>query len=130
MIESGSQPTWVSVAEAARAIGITETAIRKRVRAGALPARGERGATEVLISVANLSDQSTEPAWRGFRLDAVSELARLTGELTELRARLSEAQHDRDRWHGAAIEAREDARAALVARDAIERELRMLLARS
>ena len=56
-------------------------------------------------------------------------MARLAGELAELRARLADAQQDRDRWHAAALEAREDARMAAAARDAAERELRMLLTR-
>jgi DNA-directed RNA polymerase specialized sigma24 family protein len=43
--DTSSQPGWVSIAEAARTLGISETAVRKRIRAGTLPARGERGAT-------------------------------------------------------------------------------------
>ncbi len=37
--------------------------------------------------------------------DARFEVARLTGELTELRARLADAQADRDRWHASATAA-------------------------
>jgi hypothetical protein len=37
--------------------------------------------------------------------DARLEVARLQGELTEVRARLADAQADRDRWHASATAA-------------------------
>lgn len=130
MLESSSQPTWMSVAEASRMLEISETAVRKRIRTGALPSRGDRGSTEVLLSVANqspVSSQSTRTQWGS---EASCEEERLAAELAEVRARLADAQLERDRWHMAAVEARADARAAEAARSAVERELRMLLGQS
>jgi hypothetical protein len=129
VIDHGSQPQWKSVAAAARALEITETAVRKRIRAGVLSARGDRGATEVLILVANSSQSKTDLVQSNSSRAGDGEAARLAAELIELRARLADLQLDRDRWHTVAIEAREDARAAAAARDAVERELRMLLGR-
>ena len=60
-------------------------------------------------------------------IDARAEVARLTEEVAELRARLTEVQTDRDRWYEAAKAAREDARAEARSREAIERELRLAL---
>lgn len=129
MLESGSQPGWVTVAEAARALEITETAVRKRIRSGLLPARGARGSTEVLISVDNRNRTGSQIEKHGLEISESFESARLAGEVAELRARLADLQEDRDRWHQAALEARQDARDAHVARAAAERELRMLLTR-
>lgn len=130
MIESSSQPAWMSVAEASRLLQISETAVRKRVRSGALPARGDRGSTEVLISIANLPTMSSQPARSALGSEARCEGERLVAELAEVRTRLADAQLERDRWHTAAIEARADARAAEAARSAVERELRMVLSQS
>ncbi len=129
MIESGSQPTWLSVAEASRTLQITETAVRKRIRSGTLPARGDRGSTEVLILAPNRPADGSVPSWAEPGSEASLEGARLAAELAEVRAHLADAQLERDRWHLAAIEARSDARAAEAARIAVERELRMLLGR-
>lgn len=99
MSDTSSQPVWVSVAEAARALGISETAVRKRIRVRSLGARGERGATQVQIPIedgSQLSSQLTKP---NMPTDQTLEVARLTGELVELRARLADTQEDRDRWH-------------------------------
>lgn len=130
MIESGSQPAWVSVAEASRALEITETAVRKRIRAGSLPARGNRGATEVLLSVGNSPPDSSELMQAEAEWGARQEAARLAGELAEVRARLADALLERDRWYEAAVEARAEARAAAAAREAAEREVRLLLGRA
>lgn len=109
MSETSSQPGWVSVAEAARALGISETAVRKRIRAGTIQTRGERGATQVAISVAESaepgSERSSQPTQPELRTDPTHEVARLAGENAELRARLADTQADRDRWHGSATAA-------------------------
>jgi len=102
---TSSQPGWVSVAEAARTLGISETAVRKRIRAGTIPSRGERGATQVQVEVADSSQPRSQPAGPGFLTDTTLEVARLTGENAELRARLTDAQTDRDRWHASATAA-------------------------
>lgn len=130
MIESSSQPAWVSVAEASRALEITETAVRKRIRSGSLPSRGDRGATEVLLSGVNFSPHSFEPMQTGAEWEARQETARLAGELAEVRSRLADALLERDRWYEAAVEARAEARVAAAAREAAERELRLLLGRA
>ena len=103
--ETSSQPSWISVAEAARTLGVSETAVRKRIRVGTLPARGERGATQVQVSVVTTSQPRSQPMQPGFATDATLEVARLTGENAELRARLADAQADRDRWHASATAA-------------------------
>jgi hypothetical protein len=133
MTEHSSEAPWLSVAEAARALRITEAAVRKRVRAGTLRARGERGATEVLFPGRRQDHPGTElctaPVELELRTEQARQVARLAAELAEIRARLADAQLDRDRWHRAAMEARQDARIAEAARDAAERELRLLLGR-
>lgn len=131
MIESGSEPGWLSVAEASRALGISETAVRKRIRVGAIPTREYRGRKEVRISVGIRDEPSSQPNPL-VKLDHElgQELGRLKGELAELRDRLVEVQRDRDRWHQLAMETREEARAAEAERAALERELRLLLART
>ncbi len=54
----------------------------------------------------------------------------MAGELAELRARFADVQQDRDRWHQLAVESRNEARVAEAERAALERELRLLLART
>jgi hypothetical protein len=127
--ESGSQPRWLSVARASRLLGITETAVRKRIRNGSLPARGARGSTEVLISVPT----SFQPGSQLINFEAadgdIRQAIPLAAQVAELQARLADALLERDRWHALAMEARAEARAAEVAREALERELRLLLSR-
>jgi hypothetical protein len=120
----------MSVAEASRMLEISETAVRKRIRAGALSTRGDRGSTEVLISVPTNPTVRSQPTMSGLGNDASSDATRLAAELAEVRARLADAILERDRWHSAALEARADAKAAEAARSAVERELRMLLGQS
>jgi len=128
MIESDSGPSWVSVAQAARTLAITEAAVRKRIRSGTLPTRGGRGATEVLISVGNFSHGSGRSTQIQLGTAAEVDAARLAGEVGELRGRLADAQQDRDRWHAAATAALEK-RAVRAAAQSAERELRILLGR-
>ncbi len=127
MINLEEAGQWVTVARAARELGITEAAIRKRIRTGALSARGQRGATQVLLPVIDGSELGSEPVTAQPLIDSRAEVARLTEEVAELRARLTEVQTDRDRWYEAAKAAREDARAEARSREAIERELRLAL---
>jgi hypothetical protein len=133
MVEPAEQAIWVSVAAAARTLRITEAAVRKRIRAGTMRARGERGRTEVLIQPHLQPHPGTHPSSVLVEYELLTtsarEAARLAGELAELRARLADTQLDRDRWHRAAMEARQEARVAEAARDAAERELRLLLGR-
>jgi hypothetical protein len=103
--DTSSQPGWVTVAEAARALGISETAVRKRIHAGTIASRGEPGATQVQISVVGNSQPGSQLPQLEFATDATHEVARLTGENAELRARLADAQADRDRWHASATAA-------------------------
>ena len=128
MISLEEAEQWVTVAHAARELGITEAAIRKRIRTGALSTRGQRGATQVLLPVIGGSELGSEPVAVQPLIDARAEVARLTEVVAELRARLAEAQTDRDRWYEAAKSAREEARAGARSREAIERELRLALA--
>jgi hypothetical protein len=120
----------MSVAEASRMLEISETAVRKRIRAGALSTRGDHGSTEVLISVPIQPTLSSQPGKAGLESESSSDAARLAAVLAEVRARLADAVLERDRWHSAALEARADAKAAEAARSAVERELRMLLGQS
>ena len=129
MIESSSSTRWMSVARASRVLGITETAVRKRISTGAIQSRGRRGSTEVLIGVEDDAQEVLQPVHEEVRPDTGPEVMRLTIELAELRMRLADALQDRDRWHAAATEARDEARAERTAREAIERELRIVLSR-
>lgn len=131
MIDSGAEPDWLSVAEASRALGISETAVRKRIRVGTLPTREHRGRKEVRISVDSANTEGSQPVSSAeFNHERSLVAARLAGELAELRARLVDVQRDRDRWHQLALETRDEVRAAEAARAAMERELRLLLART
>lgn len=131
MLDSGLEPGWLSVAEASRALGISETAVRKRIRAGTIPAREYRGRKEVRIPL-NLTDEpgSQPKPPVGSNLDLRLEAARMAGELAELRARLGDMERDRDRWHELALQSRNETRAAEAERAALEREIRLLLAQS
>jgi hypothetical protein len=94
MAETSSQPGWVSVANAARQLGISETAVRKRIRAGTLGARGPRGATEVLLPGANGSQPSSEPTQPAFATEAMREVvATLRSENAFLRQQLDHQTH-------------------------------------
>ena len=131
MIDSRTEADWFSVAEASRILGISETAVRKRIRMGTLPTREHLGRREVHIPVGSINTQGSQPtSSAGFNHESSLDAARLTGELAELRARLVDVQHDRDRWHQLALETRDEARAAQAERAALERELRLLLART
>jgi hypothetical protein len=131
MIDSGTELGWLSVAEASRAIGISETAVRKRIRAGTLPVRDHRGRKEVHIEVGAHETFGSQPvSSSGVDQESGLEAARLAGELSELRQRLVDLQRDRDRWHQLALETRDEARALAVERAALEREIRLLLART
>jgi hypothetical protein len=131
MIDSGTEPGWLSVAEASRALGISETAVRKRIRAGTIPVREHEGRKEVQISVEASGATGSDPvsSTEGGQELALA-VARLAGELSELRARLEDLKHDRDRWHHLAMETREEARALAAERTALEREIRLLLTRT
>lgn len=131
MLDSGTEPGWLSVAEASRALGISETAVRKRIRVGAMPTREHRGRKEVRIPVQSSDAIGSQPGVSAdFDHDRSQEAARLMGEVAELRERLVDVQRDRDRWHQLALETRDEARAAQAERAALERELRLLLART
>lgn len=131
MIDSGAEPGWLSVAEASRALGISETAVRKRIRMGTLPARDHRGRKEVHIPVGEIdTDGSRLVASTKVGQERGLEAARLAGELSELRARLADLERDRDRWHQLAMEIRDEARALATERAALEREIRLLLAQT
>ena len=128
MLDSGAEPGWLSVAEASRALGISETAVRKRIRTGALSMRDHRGRMEVRISADPVGNAGSQPdASAELNHEHSLEAARLAGELAELRERLVDVQRDRDRWHQLALESRDEARAAQAERAALERELRLAL---
>jgi len=71
-----------------------------------MQARGERGATQVANAVAEGAEPSSaprsQPMQPGLPTDPNLNVARLAGENAELRARLADAQADRDRWHASA----------------------------
>jgi hypothetical protein len=127
MIDSGTEPGWLSVAEASRMLRISETAVRKRIRTGAIPTREHQGRKEVRILVEPEEATGSQP---GSDQECCQEAARLEGEVAELRERLVDVQRDRDRWHQLALETRDEARAAQAERAALERELRLVLART
>lgn len=129
MSSAGTEPRWVSIAQASRLLEISETAVRKRIRAGALQARGARGATEVLITAPPTSQPSSQPVESKQAEVPRLEAIHLASQVGELRARLADALLERDRWHALAAEALAEARAAEAAREALERELRLLLRR-
>lgn len=131
MIDSGTEPGWLSVAEASRMLRISETAVRKRIRTGAIPTREHQGRKEVRILVEPEGVTGSQPdSSTGSDQACCQEAARLAGEVAELRERLVDVQRDRDRWHQLALETRDEARSAQAERAALERELRLVLART
>ncbi|HET7092261.1 MAG TPA: hypothetical protein VFI22_02255 [Thermomicrobiales bacterium] len=146
MADEAGAPGWASIGKAARALGVSKGAIRKRIEAGTLASRDDAGSTKVLLPFATTpkpvaaplgpeaqptaaADDSVEAASAG-NAELAIRVAALTERAAQLAARLAEAQAERDRWLAAAAEARDDARAAVAARDEAERELRLLLARA
>ncbi|MGE0795527.1 MAG: helix-turn-helix domain-containing protein [Acidimicrobiia bacterium] len=106
----GAAMTGYTVAEAAALLGITESAVRKRVERGdlePLPTRGGR----LRIDAASVEDERRRLLER---LDAggLAERDRLTGELEGLRRELDDVSIDRQRLKGA-LESLLQAHAAL-----------------
>ena len=100
----------LTFAEAAEGLNITADAVRMRVHRGKLASIRMNEHTFVLWPQ---PDQLNEPRTErtgsvnrsDVRDDARLEVARLQGELAEVRARLADAQADRDRWHASATAA-------------------------
>jgi chromosome segregation ATPase len=88
--EHGAERVWLPVAEAARALGVTEQAIRRRMGRGTLETRrevdGNRVRTLVAVAVTNpRAERSTEPV-----ANPVAEPDQTVTELREQVARLEE----------------------------------------
>jgi excisionase family DNA binding protein len=106
-------PEHLTFAEAAERLNITADAVRMRVHRGKLASVRVNERTFVLWPQPSSAEQTNEP--RTERTGSVNrsdvqdnarlEVARLQGELTELRARLADTQEDRDRWHASATAA-------------------------
>src|SRR5215207_4856093 len=100
----------LTFAEAAERLNITADAVRMRVHCGKLASIRMNEHTFVLWPQ---PDQLNEPRTErtgsvnrsDVRDDARLEVARLQGELAEVRARRADAQADRDRWHASATAA-------------------------
>jgi hypothetical protein len=88
--ERGTERVWLPVAEAARALGVTEQAIRRRIGRGTLETRrevdGNRVRTLVAVAVTNLrTERGAEPV-----ANLVAESAQTVAALREQVARLEE----------------------------------------
>jgi hypothetical protein len=106
-------PEQLTFAETAERLNITADAVRMRVHRGKLASIRVNERTFVLWPQ---PEQTNEPRTErtgleqrsvvhGVQGDVRLEVARLQGELTEVRARLADAQADRDRWHVSATAA-------------------------
>ncbi|HEU0116137.1 MAG TPA: hypothetical protein VFQ80_15730 [Thermomicrobiales bacterium] len=76
MADEAGASGWVSIGKAARALGVSKSAIRKRLDAGTLAARDDGGSTKVLLPFArpNVASASgeTAPDSDGSRSSAVA----------------------------------------------------------
>src|SRR5215217_9653433 len=106
----------LSFAEAAERLNITPEAVRMRVHRAKLASIRVNERTFVLWRQPAVAEQPNEPRTEragserdadrsAVHGDARLEVARLVGENAELRARLADAQEDRDRWHASATAA-------------------------
>jgi hypothetical protein len=106
----------LSFAEAAERLNITPDAVRMRVYRAKLASIRVNERTFVLWPQPAVAEQPNEPRTEragserdadrsAVHGDARLEVARLVGENAELRARLADAQEDRDRWHASATAA-------------------------
>jgi excisionase family DNA binding protein len=110
---ANEQPEHLTFAEAAERLNITTDAVRMRVHRGKLASIRVNERTFVLWPQPAAPEQANEPRTErtgserrsAVHDDARLEVARLQGELSEVRARLADAQADRDRWHASATAA-------------------------
>jgi hypothetical protein len=105
----------LTVARVAERPNITADAVRMRVRRGKLASIRANKRTFVRWTRPAITEQANEPRSDGIDSEQRSVVhhearlgvARLQGELSEVRARLADAQADRDRWHASATAATE-----------------------
>ena len=103
-------PEHLTFAEAAERLNVTADAVRMQVHRGKLASVRVNERTFVVWPQPSRGEQTNEPRTErtgsehrsAVQDDARLEAARLQGELTEVRARLADAQADRDRWHASA----------------------------
>lgn len=87
----GSEPRWLTVREAAAALGITESAVRKRVEKGTLESRpGNDGRARVLVAERSATAPGTLPETSAPGAGEVAELRERVAEFREQVARLEE----------------------------------------
>jgi hypothetical protein len=106
-------PEHLTFAEAGERLGLSPDAVRMRVHRGKLASIWLNDRTFVLWPQPAAPEQANEPQTErtgsmnrsAVHDDARLEVARLQGELSEVRARLADAQADRDRWHASATAA-------------------------
>jgi excisionase family DNA binding protein len=103
-------PEHLTFAEAAERLNISADAVRMRVRRGKLASVRVNERTFVLWPQPEQTNEPRTERTGSERRSAVQddprlEVARLQGELAEVRARLADAQADRDRWHASATAA-------------------------
>jgi hypothetical protein len=103
-------PEHLTFAEAGERLGLSPDAVRMRVRRGTLASVRVNDRPYVLwpqpAPPEQANEQRTERTPFANRSPVQGEprleVARLQGELSEVRARLADAQADRDRWHASA----------------------------
>lgn len=107
----------VTVREASAALGISETAILKRIKRGTLPAeKDQAGQWRVSLpaghvvpdstgQVPDQADGGTGQAPSSLPADTLARLAALEAENAAMREALAEARKDRDAWHDQAQQA-------------------------
>jgi predicted RNase H-like nuclease (RuvC/YqgF family) len=115
---------WVTVSEAARRLGTTVEAVRKRIGRGQLNSRkGNDGRTEVLVLTESARSPPADPTTSAHEPDTVRKLSGLEEEVSGLR-------DEADRWRAKAEEAGQRAARAegeLTAKDALVTTLREAL---
>ena len=89
MVQDRDRRTWCSIAEAARRLGISERAVRKRIDAGRLEARRETVGNRVRTVVA-------VPAAAAGAASGSAEVRDLAAQIARLEERLAASEAARD----------------------------------
>jgi hypothetical protein len=100
--EPESAGDWCTVAEAARALGVTERAVRRRIARGTLDSRRAVTGNRVLTLVRLPADTAPEPGRNPPDAAALAELAALRATVAALERHIADlrAELARRRWPG------------------------------
>ena len=89
--------TWVTMTEACKILGISQSTLYRRVKKGEIESKKEDNATMCLVSVSNESQDDT--------MDTQELLSQLRGEVEYLRNELTQKESQTEEARKAAVEA-------------------------